>query len=93
MRTNILVAAIALAVSPLAWSAQETKIALKDGTTVVVFEDGKMAMRTSKGAGADMAEGHQMETKDGRIVVMRGNEVQRKTEQEKELDRIYFGGP
>lgn len=93
MRARFVVAALAMAVSPLSWSAEETKIELKDRSVLVVFEDGKMAMRDARGRTASMEEGQPMETIDGRVITMRGNETLRKTEGEKELDRIYFGGP
>jgi hypothetical protein len=65
---------------------------LKDGNTVVIFKDGKMAMRDSKGRPLSMKEDHPMETKDGKVIMMRGNELWRKTQSEKELEDLYRGG-
>lgn len=95
MRATIVtgvLATVMLAGSP-AWSAEgEKEIALKDGTSVIVFKDGKMAMRDSKGRVVSMKENHPMETKDGKIIMMRGNELWRKTQSEREREDLYRGG-
>lgn len=78
---------------PVALAAEgEKEIKLKDGTTVVVFKDGKMAMRDARGRPISMKENHPMETKDGKVIMMRGNELWRKTQGEKELEDLYRGG-
>jgi len=55
----------------------EKSIPLKDGSTVQVFADGKMAMESRFGGAAYMEPGHVMQTKDGKQIVMNGNEVAR----------------
>lgn len=55
----------------------EKSYELKDGMTVYVFEDGKMAMEDKYGRVVPMMEGHAMETKDGQKIMMKGNEVWR----------------
>lgn len=81
-------------VSAPSWSrgGQERLIPLKDGTTLVVFKDGKMAMRDDRGRPMSMKENHPMETGDGKLIMMRGNELWRKTTSEKELEDLYRGG-
>jgi crotonobetainyl-CoA:carnitine CoA-transferase CaiB-like acyl-CoA transferase len=53
------------------------KIDLKDGSTIYIFKDGKMGMEDRVGRPAYMAPGTVMETKDGKKVMMNGNEVWR----------------
>lgn len=85
--------AAAMLASPLAWSAEGEKvIPLKDGSSVVIFKDGKMAMRDSKGNVSHMKDGHPMETRDGQVIMMKGNEIWRKTQSEKDLQDLYRGG-
>lgn len=50
---------------------------LKDGSTLHVFKDGKMAMEDRFGRPFPMDLGHQMETVDGQKISMQGNEVWR----------------
>jgi hypothetical protein len=92
--TAVLVGAMVAGAS--SWAAETDKgerlIPLKDGTTLVVFKDGKMAMRDAKGRPLSMKESHPMETKDGKVIMMRGNELWRKTQSEKELEDLYRGG-
>ena len=94
MTTAILAGAM-LAVSS-AWAADTDKgdrhIPLKDGTTVILFKDGKMAMRDARGRPLGMKENHPMETKDGKVIMMRGNELWRRTQSERELEDLYRGG-
>lgn len=52
-------------------------IPLKDGATVYIFKDGKMAMEDKVGRIVRMKEGVVMETKSGDKIVMFGNEVAR----------------
>lgn len=67
----------------------EKTIQLKDGSTVHIFAGGKMAMEDKFGRASHMAPGHAMETRDGKTIVMNGNEVAR-------LDQLlgthYIGG-
>lgn len=52
-------------------------VALKDGSTVYVFNDGKMGMEGKYGRAERMAPGHVMEARDGRAIMMVGDEVAR----------------
>lgn len=52
-------------------------IELKDGSTVYVFDNGKMAMESRFGQATRMAPGTVMETRDGKKVTMVGDEVGR----------------
>lgn len=77
MKRLILLTAFALAAgSAMAADAQKT-IPLKDGSTVHVFKDGKMAMEDSKGRTIRMKAGQVMEAKDGSKYIMVGDEVMR----------------
>lgn len=58
-------------------AAAERSHALKDGSTVHVFADGKMGMEDRYGRSYSMPDGHIMETADGKTIVMQGNEVGR----------------
>lgn len=55
----------------------EKSIPLKDGSTVYIYKDGKMAMESKTGRPERMKEGHVMETKDGQKIIMKGDEVWR----------------
>lgn len=52
-------------------------IELKDGSTVYIFKDGKMGMEDKFGRATYMESGHVMETKDGKKIIMNGNEIWR----------------
>jgi hypothetical protein len=52
-------------------------IELKDGSTLYIFKDGKMAMEDRYGRATRMAIGTVMETKDGRQIKMESDEVAR----------------
>lgn len=52
-------------------------IDLKDGSTVYIFKDGKMAMEDKLGRVMRMKKDTVMETKDGRKIIMHGDEVMR----------------
>lgn len=58
-------------------AAAEKTIELKDGSTVYIFKDGKMAMEDKFGRATRMKQGHVMETKDGQKIMMHGDEVMR----------------
>jgi len=80
MRTLLMTSLLALAVSGSAIAAgNETTgaIELKDGSTVHIYKDGKMTMEDKVGRPERMKEGTPMETKDGKIIMMKGNEVWR----------------
>lgn len=81
---NLIVAAAVGAISLSAMAADtaetakaEHDILLKDGSTLHVFKDGKMAMEDKNGRAVRMEEGKQMETKDGRKFIMNSDEVAR----------------
>ena len=81
MFKKILVAATSSMIALSAFAADanqvEKSIQLKDGTTVLIFNDGKMGMENKFGHATDMTPGHVMETKDGEKIVMKGNEAAR----------------
>lgn len=58
-------------------SAAEQVIELKDGSTVYVFDSGKMAMESKFGRATRMEPGMTMEASDGRKITMVGDEVAR----------------
>ena len=76
-----LVAALGAAFLTSAHALDEANVAksfaLKDGSTVVVFKDGKMSMQDARGRVVPMKPGHVMETRDGQKIIMIGNEVAR----------------
>ena len=79
---NKLVIAVAsgiIAMSALAVDKEnvEKSYELNDGSTVYIFKDGKMAMEDKFGRSLTMKEGQEMETKDGKKIMMKGNEVWR----------------
>lgn len=75
------VAFSAVAVSAFANSAGhdgiEQVVQLKDGSTVYVFDSGKMAMESKFGRATRMEPGMTMETRDGKKITMVGDEVAR----------------
>lgn len=75
---------IAAACAMIAVSAQavdstkvEKSIELKNGSTVYIFKDGKMAMEDKVGRVVSMKAGQVMEAKDGSKIIMVGNELSR----------------
>ena len=81
MFKKLLVAAASsmIALSAFAVDANrvENSVELKDGSTVHIFADGKMGMENKFGRAISMEPGHVMETKDGKKIVMAGNEIWR----------------
>lgn len=77
----MVVAMSAVAVSAIASDAAraqaEKVIELKDGSTIYLFKDGKMAMEDKSGRAKRMDKGVVMETKDGQKIMMHGDEVSR----------------
>jgi hypothetical protein len=55
----------------------EKSVKLKDGSTVHVFKDGKMAMENKFGRPFRMKSGQPMQTADGLSMTMKGDEVAR----------------
>ena len=79
---KMLTMAVALTLAATGAAAAETtnvdkSFVLKDGTTVYVFKDGKMAMEDRLGRTVVMKPGQVMQTTDGQTLVMIGNEVAR----------------
>ncbi len=58
-------------------AAAKQTIEMKDGSTVYIFKDGKMAMEDKLGRSTRMKKGMVMETKDGQKIMMHGDEVMR----------------
>jgi hypothetical protein len=58
-------------------AAAKQVLDLKDGSTLYVFEDGKMAMEDKAGRTVRMKQDTVMETKDGKKIIMHGDEVMR----------------
>lgn len=58
-----------------AHTAANQTLELKNGSTVYIFPDGKMAMEGVTGRVERMKPGDVMETKDGKKIVMVGDEV------------------
>ncbi len=81
----VAVAASVTAMSAFAIGPDEVEktVELKDGSTVHVFKDGRMAMETRFGQVTRMQEGQVMEAKDGSNITMVGDEVAR-------LDRVLY---
>jgi len=81
MLKKVLIAAVGGLMAMSALAADQSKvdksIELKDGSTVYIFKDGKMGMENKLGRVEAMKAGHVMETKDGKKIVMIGNEVWR----------------
>ncbi len=81
MFKKLLVAAASSMIAVSAFAAYanqvEKSIQLKGGSTVHVFADGKMGMEDNFGRATYMEPGHVMETKDGKKIVMIGNEIAR----------------
>ena len=57
-------------------AAQKT-IPMKDGSTLFLFKDGKMAMEDKFGRAVRMKKGVVMEAKDGQKLMMHGDEEMR----------------
>ena len=93
MFKKVLVVAASSVISLSAFAADpyqaEKSIQLNNGATVHVFADGKMAMESQLGRAVDMAPGQVMQTKDGKQIVMNGNEVARLYQL---LNKNYIGG-
>lgn len=77
----MVVATSALASTAFAGDAARAEarqvIDLKDGSTLYIFKDGKMAMEDKFGRATRMKKDIVMETKDGQKIIMHGDEVAR----------------
>ena len=80
-KTLVVIAMSAVAVTAFAndYARRDAKqvVELKDGSTVYVFDSGKMAMESKYGQAVRMAPGTVMEANDGQKITMVGNEVAR----------------
>lgn len=81
---KIIMAAMVLSMfAPVSFAADVARenakqvIEMKDGSTLYVFKDNKMAMEDKHGRAVRMKKGHVMETKDGQKIMMYGDEVMR----------------
>ena len=64
-------------------------IELKDGSTLYIFKDGKMAMEDRYGRATRMELGTVMETRDGQRITMESDEVARL---QSLINEGHFGG-
>ncbi|MFA7282331.1 MAG: periplasmic Cu(I)/Cu(II)-binding protein CopK [Sterolibacterium sp.] len=71
------VSAISLSAFAIGGDEIQNSIPLKDGSTVYIFKDGKMAMADKWGRATSMKQGQVMEAVDGQKINMQGNEVAR----------------
>jgi len=81
-RKLLVIAAMSAVAAPVfaddaARATAEQVVELKDGSTVYVFKDGKMAMEDRLGRATRMRPGEVMETRDGQKITMHGDEVAR----------------
>ncbi len=94
IRTAVLATTFALglaAASAVRADADVKEIPLKDGTTLLIYKDGKMSHRDDKGRVVQMKDGSRMVTKDGTVLMMVGNEIWRKTDREQLNEQMYRG--
>lgn len=83
MKTAIIIAAVISGITVNAFAGDQARkdaesvIELKDGSTLYIFKDKKMSMEDKVGRAVRMTPGHVMETKDGRQIIMVGDEVAR----------------
>lgn len=83
MKRSILIAAILSSLLSTAFADDEARntaekvIEMKDGSTLYIFKDKKMAVEDKVGRATRMKPGHVMETRDGQQLVMVGDEVAR----------------
>lgn len=78
---KLAITAAILAAASGAFAVELTQVdksfVLKDGSTVYIFKDGKMAMEDKLGRVVPMKHGELMQTADGQRIVMLGNELAR----------------
>lgn len=86
----IAVAAISAQVLAFESARQQARqvVELKDGSTLYVFRDGKMAIEDRYGRPISVRPNTEIEAKDGQKFMMQGNEVGR-LEQLQSQDRSY----
>ena len=94
IRTAVLATTLVLGLataSAVRADADVKEIPLKDGTTLLIYKDGKMSHRDDKGRVVQMKNGSRMVTKDGTVLMMVGNEIWRKTDREQLNEQMYRG--
>lgn len=78
---KLAITAAILAAASGAFAVELTQVdksfVLKDGSTVYIFKNGKMAMEDKLGRVVPMKQGELMQTTDGQRIVMLGNELAR----------------
>ena len=79
------VSALAVADDNDARNASTQVVELQDGSTVYVFQDGKMAVENKYCEAVSTKPGTTLQAKDGSTIVIKGNEVAR-------LDRLLIKG-
>ena len=83
MKKNILAAVILSGLLSTAFAGDQARkeaekvIEMKDGSTLYIFKEKKMAMEDKLGRAVRMKPGHVMEGKDGQRYIMVGDEVAR----------------
>ena len=81
MFKKVMLAAVSAMLAMSAYAVDRSKvdksIDLKDGSTVYIFKDGKMAMENKFGKTVRMKPGHVMDTRDGKRIIMVGDEIMR----------------
>jgi len=82
LKKVLVIAAMSIVAAPVsadhaARARAEKVIELKDGSTLYLFKDGKMALEDRYGRAARMKLGHVVETKDGQKITMHSDEVMR----------------
>ena len=77
MHKSMILSAMLLALCSTAYAASpnEQTIELKDGTTLILQADGKMRHLDREGRPLRMAEGKEMEGKDGAKYLMKNNVI------------------
>lgn len=78
--TLVAIAAIsASAIASEATARREAKevVELKDGSTLYIFRDGKMAVEDQYGRAKNVRPNSELEAKDGQTFTMQGNEMGR----------------
>lgn len=69
------------------YASSTQKIELLDGSTVYLFENGKMGMEDRYGRPTRMQPGASMQTKDGRVITMTGDETARVSKAQYDSDK------
>jgi len=78
LRTVVLISAMAFSVTATAGEGAADKIDLKDGSTLFLHADGTGRMVDAHGKALEMADGVEMETVTGDIILMMNKKVWRR---------------